>query len=179
MQSVRERMQNILVKVEAEYDFGQFTMENFHSWLEQQRDKKITLVPWTMPPGMSGAWLTSDQADFIFYEQNTAPIHQIHIQLHEIAHMLCDHPTVKVGAQEMSLLFRQMVDHCVNQEGQSLLFRSAHSGDAEIEAETLASLIQENVLKHKRLQELSRSTPPPDVATDFGTYVERMNDHSK
>jgi len=179
VQSVKERMRGILAKLEAEYDFDQFTMESFRSWLEQQRGKEITFVPWTMPPGMSGAWLTSAQADFVFYEQDTAPIHQIHIQLHEIAHMLCEHPTVKVGTQEVSLLFRQMVDRCVKQETQSLLLRSAHSGEAEIEAETLASLIQETVLKHERLQELSQATPAPDLAADFGAYLEKMDGYAR
>lgn len=177
MQSVKERMKALFAEIEAQYDFSQFTMEGFRRWLEQRRGRKIICMPWDMPPCMSGAWLTSNKVDFIFYEQSTALIHQVHIQLHEIAHMLCGHPTVKIGVRQTNMLFRQIVAQSTNQESHSLLLRSTHSDEIELEAETLASFIQENVLRHKRLQELSKSIPAPDLAADFGTYLAKMENY--
>lgn len=104
MQSAKERIQNLVAKIKAEYDFGQFTIESFRSWLEQQRGKKITLVPWTMPPEISGVWLTHGDRDFIFYEVNAPPVHQVSIQLHQMAHLLGEHFTPNISEAEVETL---------------------------------------------------------------------------
>ena len=41
--------------------------------------------------GACGLWLGTDDADYVFYEARTAPLHREHIILHEIGHVLCDH----------------------------------------------------------------------------------------
>ncbi len=41
--------------------------------------------------GACGLWLGTDNADYVFYEARTAPLHREHIILHEIGHVLCDH----------------------------------------------------------------------------------------
>ena len=179
MRSIKAKMRSLLAEVETKYDFSQFTMESFRSWIEQQRGKELNFVPWAMPPSMSGAWLSSDKSEYIFYEKNTPTIHQGHIQLHELAHILCGHPTIKVGAEKITMLFRQVIDGCVDQEDQSLLLRSAQSGEAEIEAEVLASFIQNKVIQNGRFQELLRKITEEGDSVDFlTTYIKTLEKHS-
>lgn len=42
-------------------------------------------------PGVSGACLSTGRTDFIFYESQTSPVHQDHIIVHELAHLLAGH----------------------------------------------------------------------------------------
>lgn len=38
-----------------------------------------------------GAWIAEPSVDVVFYEERAAPLHQRHIILHELGHLLCDH----------------------------------------------------------------------------------------
>jgi hypothetical protein len=174
MHSVRRRMQALLDSLD--YDFSQFTMENFRLWVEHQRGKKIELVPFRIPsPTVSGAWLAGETRDFIFYEYDTPPVHQVLIQLHELSHMLCKHPTLQVSDNEIYLAFRGAAPLDEIKEIGSLLLRSDHGNEAELEAETLASLIQETVLRYHRMEELTRAAFPSSGFTGyFSDYIEAL-----
>jgi hypothetical protein len=167
MNNTRKKKQGLLAEVEAEYDFDQFTMEGFIHWLEQRRGRKIALIPYPISTtSVSGAWLAGDDCDFVFYDEATLPIHQTHIQLHEMAHMLCGHPTLKVGREGLSILFRGMVG-AAGQEAESLFVQFAHSKEAEREAEVLASLIQKKVLHYGRMRELLTLPSSHQSIADF------------
>jgi len=88
--STKTRMKALLT--ELDYDFSRFTLDGFARWLAKRRGQPIVFVPWEMPPSLFGAWIASDGRDYIFFDRDTQPIHQTHIKLHEMAHMLCDHP---------------------------------------------------------------------------------------
>lgn len=153
--STKDRMRIRLAEID--YDFSRFTMEKFVCWLEAQRGRKILFVPRPMPPTLFGAWLAGDDRDYIFYEANTLPIHQAHIQLHELAHILCGHLTEEVDSQQVQILLRQ-VDPPAGRAPrvyETLLLRSTYSDEAELEAETLTALIQEQVLRHSALENLT------------------------
>jgi hypothetical protein len=170
MNNTRKKMQALLAEVEAEYDFEQFTMEGFIYWLQQRRGREIVLIPYPISTTTaSGAWLAGDDRDFVFYDEATLPIHQTHIQLHEMAHMLCGHPTLKVGREGLSILFRGMVGAAeqAEQEAESLFVRFAHSREAEREAEVLASLIQKKVLHYGRMRELLTLPSSHQSIADF------------
>jgi hypothetical protein len=170
MNNTRKKMQALLAKIEATYDFDQFTMEGFIHWLEQQRGREIVPIPYPIPtPTASGAWLAGEERDFVFYDEDTLPIHQIHIQLHEMAHMLCGHPTLKVGSEGFSVLYREMAgaEKLPGQEIGSLFTRFAHPEEAEREAEALASLIQKLVLRHGRMRELLSVPSSHQTVADF------------
>jgi len=154
---------------EIDYGFSQFTMEGFTCWLERRRGRKILFVPRPMPPTLFGAWLASDDCDYIFYEADTLSLHQVHIQLHEIAHILCGHPAIEIGPQQLQILLRRAdTDPTLYT---SLLLRSVRSDQAELEAETLTALIQEQVLRHARLRELT-TVVSSDV--DIAAYLRAM-----
>lgn len=60
--------------------------------LGEQRGRPIRLAAYPMPvPGPFGMWLATGAADYILYQAETTRVHQDHIILHEVAHILADH----------------------------------------------------------------------------------------
>ena len=130
---------------ELSFDFGSFSIEGFLSWVGQQRNREFVAIPWSMPTGMFGAWISDRDSprEYIFYRDDVPSLHQIHIQLHEVSHFLCSHPTLQVSRNE--------VDNLLNSGTGSLplefvQLRVPFTSEMECEAEYLASLIQEKVL---------------------------------
>lgn len=156
---VRSRMAALLAEIARAYDFGHFTMPGFAHWLERRRGRRIEFIAWPMPSFASGACFIEERCDYVFYERDTLPVHQAHIQLHEMAHLLCGHPAIPLD-------LRQLKNS--SQVCQPLLLRSVRPSHIELEAETLTLLIQERVLRHARLQELTAAILP---AADFSEYL--------
>ncbi len=88
--------------------------------------------------GACGLWLGTDNADYVFYEPRTAPLHQEHIILHEIGHVLCDHHRSFTGDDEPTGPPGEMQPHLVRR----LMARTSYTTVEEQEAEMIASLIQ-------------------------------------
>ncbi|MFG2297164.1 hypothetical protein [Streptomyces sp. NPDC048603] len=71
------------------------TVDVLRTAIEQHRGRPLVLSP--LPEragataGLCGLWIALGDADHIFYETSTSPLHQQHIILHEIAHLLLDH----------------------------------------------------------------------------------------
>lgn len=128
-----------------DYNFERFTLPDFVRWLEaQQNDRKIVLVPGRLPASLSGAWLATETCDYIFYAGDALALHQMHIQLHELSHLLCGHAALAVDEDE----------HLIPEEEAwvppSVLLLDAHrTPHAELEAELLASLIHMHVLQRE------------------------------
>ncbi|MDF3290166.1 hypothetical protein [Streptomyces silvisoli] len=60
--------------------------------LGEKRGRPIELRAYPLPkPGPSGLWLETPTADLIIYQQETTKLHQDHIILHEIGHILANH----------------------------------------------------------------------------------------
>ena len=172
-EAAKNRMQALLDEIASAYDFGQFTLDEFARWVERRRGRRIVFVPRPMPPTLFGAWMAADDCDYVFYEENTLPIHQAHIQIHEMAHMLCGHHTAEIDLQEIGVLLRHLGADPAAYE--SLLLRSTHSGEVELEAETLTALIQERILHHDRMRELVTAiSSSDDFALYFADYIETL-----
>jgi hypothetical protein len=41
--------------------------------------------------GPCGLWLATDSTDYVCFERHTSPLHQQHIVLHELGHLVCGH----------------------------------------------------------------------------------------
>ncbi|WP_406464753.1 hypothetical protein OH768_52810 [Streptomyces sp. NBC_01622] len=88
--------------------------------------------------GACGMWLATDAEDHIFYEQRTALLHQEHIVLHEIGHVLFDHwPSDSDGGTGWGALLPDLDVSTV----QRLLRRTNYATSQEQEAELFASLL--------------------------------------
>jgi hypothetical protein len=155
MQDVYARMKALLD--EMDFDFSQFTMERFAAWVQERHDRKIRFTRWEMPPGMFGVWMSDaeEPVEHVFIDKNAPPLQAAHIQLHELGHILCGHPTARLTVSEMAdLLTKSVTNPAVLEEA---LLRAPNKGEWEQEAETLAALIQDQVIRHQRLQQLAVS----------------------
>ncbi|MFK4146485.1 regulator component [Streptomyces sp. NPDC004065] len=90
--------------------------------------------------GACGLWLGTDDADYVFYEARTAPLHREHIILHEIGHVLCDHHRggTSGDGRPITGILDGLQPHLVRR----LMARTSYSTAEEQEAEMIASLIQ-------------------------------------
>jgi hypothetical protein len=104
-----------------------------------KRDRDIRLLPMTLPGcGPCGLWIAGQHEDYIVYQQSTSRLHQEHIVLHEVGHLLCQHPgAARLGDEHIRLVF----PHLDPEKVRAVLARAMYPNDEEREAEMLASLI--------------------------------------
>ncbi|AEW98629.1 hypothetical protein [Streptantibioticus cattleyicolor] len=107
--------------------------------LGEQRGKPIRLVPWALPiPGPFGLWMSRPDIECIFYQRETTRVHQDHIILHEIGHILADHQD-DGGSSDLPDLGPDYPGDLVTRG----LRRTCYTEDYEHEAELVATIIQE------------------------------------
>lgn len=75
--------------------------------------------------------------DVIYVEEKTSRLHRDHIVLHEIGHLLRDHPGPG-GAHPLARVLPDLSPELIER----LLTRTAYTTDEEQEAELIASLIR-------------------------------------
>ncbi len=122
-----------------------FDVHDFGRTVGAQRGRAILLHPVVGLGDVSGVWVTGGSADHIFYEQDTSPLHQELIILHELSHLLCGHQPVPVTEEELpQLLFAHLRPETVRRV---LRRRTAYSREEEREAELLATLILEKATR--------------------------------
>ncbi|MGW4637099.1 hypothetical protein ACWEN6_01160 [Sphaerisporangium sp. NPDC004334] len=82
-----------------------FEINTFCASVSLARGKPLILTAAPMTPTADscpyGLWVGFDHADHIYYEQNTSPLHQAAIILHEVSHMLLGHPSDVADLAEM------------------------------------------------------------------------------
>jgi hypothetical protein len=115
-----------------------FDLAEFAARLERRRNRPIVLCPFTSGPGMPcGLWLITADADYVYYEASTSPLHAAHIGLHELAHMLLGHGGAASWQRSVRLLAPDVDQTLIKR----ILGRSTYRTAEEREAETLASFI--------------------------------------
>ncbi|MBK8989833.1 MAG: hypothetical protein IPM39_27860 [Chloroflexi bacterium] len=162
--STESRMKAVLD--ELDFDFSEFTMDGFVAWIESRIRRKIRFRAWPMPPGMFGVWVSDAEelVEHIFYDDTGPLIQQVHIQLHELSHIICSHPTACLtGSQMRSLLLQSAEDPTVLSH---VLLRAPAKDGIEEEAEILASLIQHQVINNKRIKQLAITASSNDDLSD-------------
>src|SRR5687768_12297856 len=98
-------------------DFENYSIELLVARVGQYRDLSIILVPQPMQ-GLTefGYWLKGPVHDYIFYDCATAKVHQDHIIMHELGHILLGHETYRVTvsstAEEALCLRRSITRDC-------------------------------------------------------------------
>jgi hypothetical protein len=141
-----------------QFNFDEFTMMRFVGRVEQVMGRRIFLFAITMPPTMDGAWISDADRPFeyVFFDRQLAPLHQAHTQLHEIGHILFEHETLKVSDRNLSSLIEAVqkqtaAPHFLMRAMDKKLPRE------EIEAETIAMMIQTRIIRASRTNILSQS----------------------
>lgn len=120
-----------------------FDLNEFCAILGRDRGRPLVLVPIALPGrAPCGMWAVTDDADYIFVQKQTSPLHQALIGLHEVSHLLFGHTeSAERGAQAERLLAPNLDPETVRY----MLRRTHYSATAEREAELLASLILNEV----------------------------------
>ncbi|HCA84133.1 MAG TPA: regulator component [Streptomyces sp.] len=85
-------------------------------------------------------------ADYLFYEEGTSSLHQMHILAHEISHIVCEHPGSLALDEHASLatginptLIRRMSG------------RTSYTTEDEREAELMATVIRQRMYRGREL----------------------------
>lgn len=69
-----------------------FEVRTLTEIIAARRGRPIVLTAMPLSgAGPSGLWLATASADYVWFEQNTSPLHQHHIVLHELGHIVCGH----------------------------------------------------------------------------------------
>ncbi|MCA0455435.1 MAG: hypothetical protein LCI00_15775 [Chloroflexi bacterium] len=150
MANVSQRIQSVIDGLH--YDFNQFSLDGFIQHLEVSRKRAIVQVAYEFNPGLTGLWIPAQTADYIFYTRSTHPIHQVHIVLHEVAHMVLEHPCKRIDQILPASLVQAL--HLSD----AVLTRIAGkpiSEVEEVEAEAFVYLVQQHIVSARRLSQLT------------------------
>lgn len=135
-------------------------IDEFARRVAGQRGRPIELIPRVMSHYASvatGLWIRRTDRDQIVYDNSGAVLHQDHIILHELAHMLCGHEGISLPAPtpdaSCGVVGRGVTEDAALAEILSLagqetegspvrvMHRNAYDDHQECEAETLAYVI--------------------------------------
>jgi hypothetical protein len=118
-----------------------FDIEELVRRVGRSRGRPITLRALRIGPnGPSGMWLALRDADLICYEAETNVVHQAHIVLHELGHLLCGHDSA--GASPESVL-RFLLPSLDPAAVSRVLHRGSYHDDEERAAERFATLVRQ------------------------------------
>ncbi|MFE4328038.1 hypothetical protein ACFRQM_00945 [Streptomyces sp. NPDC056831] len=107
--------------------------------LSQSRGRHIELRSYPLPPsGPIGLWFETANADLIIFQRDTTPLHQDHIILHEVGHILADHRGTGIDVQWDALLPGLEIGAI-----RRALQRCSYGTEQEHEAELIATIILE------------------------------------
>ncbi|CAM5572744.1 Regulator component OS=Streptomyces aurantiogriseus OX=66870 GN=GCM10010251_59670 PE=4 SV=1 [Streptomyces aurantiogriseus] len=118
-----------------------FDVQVFCDRIAAQRGRPLHLHS---VPGISGTdapcgvWIATEKADHVFHEAATSPLHQEHIILHELGHMLLGHRSILDGVPTGGGGLFPDIDPATVV---SLLTRASYGTEDERDAERLAGLI--------------------------------------
>ncbi|MEU9132011.1 ParH-like protein [Kitasatospora sp. NPDC048540] len=116
-----------------------FEIAGFLGALSEQLGRPIELIP--LPAGVRapcGVLVSTDRADYIGFPTDTTPLHQQHIVLHEVGHLLCGHRGGPGGTDGATA--GPLFPHLSGELIRRVLGRTVYTEVQEQEAELFASL---------------------------------------
>ena len=147
--------QHDLPEIPRPWDVGEFTDR-----VARQRGRPIELIPRTMSHYASvatGLWVRRPEMDQIVYDTAGTELHQSHVILHELSHMLCNHEGIafdRGAVAQRSIrgsdlgegtgeVLDSLPDPLVDARrcGVRVRHRAAYDDAQELQAETLAFVI--------------------------------------
>jgi Zn-dependent peptidase ImmA (M78 family) len=132
-----------------------FDTQIFTCAVADRRGRPIVLQPMPLLGETFGAWIEESSVDVVFYEQHTTSLHQQHIILHELGHILCNHQGIDADEIRSSSL------PGTRQSGERLraLRNGRYTEEEEREAEMFATLILTRVMS----AQANTTTLDPDI----------------
>ncbi|MEQ8677146.1 MAG: hypothetical protein RLP44_08735 [Aggregatilineales bacterium] len=141
------------------YDWHHFTFSDFIRHVAHTRQRQIEIMSMNLYD-YSGICLSTPKRDYIVYDAKRHPNLQLHIQLHEIAHLVLGH-AVRVQVNTHDELIEWLLVH-VNTRTMKL-YTDPVKREQEDEAEYFAILVQNHAATHKRLHELTLTDHADDI----------------
>jgi len=151
--SQREHILNALID-SLEYDFSRFEMAAFKDYLEARRQRPIHILRYPFQNDVFGMWCPRASADFVFLRDDLHPIHQTHVFLHEVAHMLLDHRSADLSGYLNTEAMAVLGDTPLVGHLRSARADAERVEAEEIEAEVFVALIQRRIFSAHRQNEL-------------------------
>lgn len=147
-----------------------FDITEFCHRLERRRGRPIRLVPITAGRGVPCAmWVGTAFTDYIFHDRGISLLHQQHIILHEIGHILFRHQDASPFTQSLARLLMPDLDAELIE---SMLGRNRYDCQQELEAETFADLVLLTV-KRSRRQDLNTDIASSSQAGQIISRIEK------
>ena len=116
-----------------------FDVHAVFSALAAGRGRPIELIPLASRPGAPcGVLAATDRADYVFYTRDTSPLHQQHILLHELGHLLCGPAEGQALPDQVAAV---LTPNLPVELVRRVLGRTTYRWEHEQEAELVASLI--------------------------------------
>jgi hypothetical protein len=135
MESLRRRCERRLrgVRIPQPFDLDAFCRE-----IEDRRGRRLLrrAVPGLSSHAPCGIWIGTPEADHVFFDPGTSPLHAEHIVLHELAHILSGHNLDGDGS--LASLFPDLDPATVTR----ILGRVGYTTVQEREAEMMAALLR-------------------------------------
>lgn len=148
-----------------------FDVHGFCERVARRRDRPIILRPIATQVGPWGLWAAGEHTDYILYESSTSSLHQEHIILHELSHLICGHRPARVTEPAVAAaLFADLSPDTI----QRMLSRATYSAAEEQEAEVLASVLLERVSVSRRGQSHAELTLPTDDVEVLGRLAKTL-----
>ncbi|MFB7262226.1 regulator component [Streptomyces nojiriensis] len=153
-----------------------FSTRDLRDAVAGQRGRPIILRPLSTLGAMDapcGIRLETPDADLLFYEEATSPLHQNHILAHEISHIICDHP----GSLELDQDTLRAIGFDPTLV-QRMSGRTGYTSEDEREAEVMASVIRQLMYRGR---ESPSSRPASGAESWDALFAEphRKNRHRK
>jgi hypothetical protein len=142
------------------------SLDDFVKWTETLFDRKLFLLALPMPRGVFGLWCSDAELrhEYILCDSSAPPLHQTHIYLHEISHLLWGHPIRPLTSTGLKDLIRKLRSRTYD-FSQS----KPHDDEIEIEAEVMAMLIYQEIAQTKQKLE------PSIISTNWSAATFLMN----
>ncbi|WP_026254928.1 ImmA/IrrE family metallo-endopeptidase [Salinispora arenicola] len=140
--NLRRRCQRLINDLEIPEPFD---LDCFRRQLAGQRGRplKISPLPALAEPGfVSGVWVATENADYILYNARTSPLHQRHIIMHEVGHMIFRHNEHELPEGVMR---SSEFPNIYSRPGGDMTARINYSKWEEVEAEMAATLLVEAI----------------------------------
>ncbi|WP_167336161.1 ImmA/IrrE family metallo-endopeptidase [Amycolatopsis alba] len=132
--------------------------------LTTRRGRPLRLAGAALPADSPGGLLVStESADYIFYDSRLSSLHQLHVIAHEIGHLLLGHRPGDDCAESSRI---PLPDDFSPTLIRHMLGRSHYDDPDEFAAEVFATLILRRVG--------NRSPEPPEVAPEVVALVARL-----
>ncbi|MGB7339853.1 MAG: hypothetical protein WBC91_13240 [Phototrophicaceae bacterium] len=154
-----------------DYDWSQYTFDNFVSHIEKLRERPMVIVP--LPYLKVPAVCTATEiSDYIIYDASDIPMSQHHHKLHELGHFILGHVQEVLATDDLENFLQEI-------RSKSLFRGYSHIYERDLgvehEAEYFAYKVEDDIADARRLNQITGLPVPPNwqVPPFYGTSSEQ------